>query len=93
MCNLNKHALACLGTPCHGRGVNRVKIQEGDTDLSERKTLKVSLPAKLHLQLHTVKILKGKNISDTVEAALDEYFEERVDGGVQANGSGANGSG
>lgn len=57
-----------------------MKIREGEADLSERKTLKVSLPAKLHLQLHSVKILKGMNISDQVEAALSEYFDERIDG-------------
>lgn len=69
-----------------------MKIQEGDADLSERKTLKVSLPAKLHLQLHTVKILKGRNISDTVETALEEYFEDRVGGEPTVNGDGVNGS-
>lgn len=56
-----------------------MKIHEGDADLSERKTLKVSVPAKLHLKLHSVKILKGENISDTVEAALGEYFDDRLD--------------
>lgn len=56
-----------------------MKIHEGDADLSERKTLKVSVPAKLHLRLHSVKILKGENISDTVEAALGEYFDDRLD--------------
>jgi hypothetical protein len=71
-----------------------VKIQEEDTDLSERKTVKVSIPAKLHLQLHTVKILKGKNISDTVEAALDEYFEGRIGEGGEppVSGDSVNGS-
>lgn len=56
-----------------------MKIHEGDADLSERKTLKVSVPTKLHLKLHSVKILKGENISDTVEAALGEYFDDRLD--------------
>jgi len=69
-----------------------VKIQEGDRELSERKTLKVSLPAKLHLQLHTVKILKGRNISDTVENALDEFFEDRIDDGASDAGEGASGA-
>lgn len=56
-----------------------MKIHEGDADLSERKTLKVSVPTWLHLRLHSVKILKGRNISDTVEAALSAYFEDRFD--------------
>lgn len=69
-----------------------MKIHDGDADLSERKTLKVSVPAKLHLQLHTVKILQGKNISDTVEAALEDYFEDRIDD-EPTNPDGANGAG
>lgn len=56
-----------------------MKIREDDVDLSEEKTLKVSVPARLHLQLHSVKILKGTNISDTVEAALRQYFGDRLD--------------
>lgn len=56
-----------------------MKIRDDDVDLSEEKTLKVSVPARLHLQLHSVKILKGTNISDTVEAALRQYFGDRLD--------------
>ncbi|MDX1612122.1 MAG: hypothetical protein R3185_07115 [Candidatus Thermoplasmatota archaeon] len=51
-------------------------IRENQRDLSEPKTLKVTLPTKLHLQLHQLKILQGQNISDTVEVALRSYFEE-----------------
>lgn len=58
-----------------------MRIQEDDVDLSEPKTLKVSLPARLHLQLHSLKILTGTNISDTVEDALNSYFEDRIDEG------------
>lgn len=54
-----------------------MRIKNADKDLSEPKTLKVSLPARLHLKLHSLKILSGTTISDTVEEALDEYFEER----------------
>lgn len=69
-----------------------MNIRDGDTDLSEEKTLKVSLPAKLHLQLHSVKILKGTNISDTVEAALEAYFDDRLDGDDSLIAGGVNGS-
>lgn len=63
-----------------------MRIRDDDIDLSESKTLKVSLPAKLHLQLHSLKILTGTNISDTVEEALDSYFSEQVDGEVDLRG-------
>lgn len=54
-------------------------IRDTPRDLEEPKTLKVTLPTKLHLQLHQLKILSGQNISDTVEEALEVYFEEYRD--------------
>lgn len=54
-------------------------IRDGPRDLDEPKTLKVTLPTKLHLQLHQLKILSGQNISDTVEEALESYFDEYRD--------------
>lgn len=51
-------------------------IKTTPKDLSEPKTLKVSVPGKLYLQLHQLKILTGRNISDTVEGALREYLAE-----------------
>lgn len=71
--------------------MRRVKIREGDADLSERKTLKISLPTRLHLQLHSVKILKGENISDTVEAALASHFdfESATEAGKENGAAGA----
>lgn len=54
-----------------------MRIRNETKDLSEPKTLKVSLPARLHLKLHSLKILSGTTISDTVEEALDAYFDER----------------
>ncbi len=53
-----------------------MRIKEGDRDLSEPKTLKVSIPARLHLRLHSLKILTGTTISDTVEDALSAYLDE-----------------
>lgn len=58
-------------------GCERMRIRNEETDLSEPKTLKVSLPARLHLKLHSLKILTGTTISDTVEDALDEFFADR----------------
>lgn len=56
-----------------------MRIRDEGKDLSEPKTLKVSLPARLHLKLHSLKILTGTTISDTVEDAVERYFEEDLD--------------
>jgi len=53
-----------------------MRIRDEETDLSEPKTMKVSLPARLHLKLHSVKILTGETISDMVEEAVESYFDE-----------------
>lgn len=53
-----------------------MRIREQDKDLSEPKTLKVSLPARFHLKLHSLKILTGTTISSTVEEALVAYFDD-----------------
>ncbi|MDX1612202.1 MAG: hypothetical protein R3185_07515 [Candidatus Thermoplasmatota archaeon] len=50
-------------------------IKTASKDLSEPKTLKVSLPTKLHLQLHQIKILTGTSISDTVTSAVQAHLE------------------
>lgn len=52
-----------------------MRIREEDADLDEAKTLKVSLPARLHLKLHTLKILTGDTISATVEEALVAHLK------------------
>lgn len=41
------------------------------------KDLKVRLPVSYHMKLQTLKILKGKNMSDSLCEALDMYFAER----------------
>ena len=41
------------------------------------KDLKVRLPVHYHMKLQTLKILKGKNMSDSLCEALDLYFQER----------------
>lgn len=41
------------------------------------KDLKVRLPVHYHMKLQTLKILKGKNMSDSLCEALDMYFAER----------------
>lgn len=40
------------------------------------KELKVKLPMRLHVKLHTMKMLKGVQICEVVQEALDRYFED-----------------
>lgn len=56
-----------------------MNIQSPEKDLSGSKTLKVSIPKKLHLHLHSRKLLTGTNISDTVEKALLSYLDTEAD--------------
>lgn len=53
-----------------------MNIKTGAKNLEEPKTLKVTIPVGMHLRLHSLKILQGKNLSRTVEEALDAYFDE-----------------
>lgn len=41
------------------------------------KDLKVRLPVQYHMKLQTLKILKGKNMSESLCEALDMYFAEK----------------
>lgn len=44
--------------------------------LTEDKEIKVRIPLDYHIKLHTVKVVSGTAISDTVKVALESYFEE-----------------
>ena len=48
----------------------RTPVRKND----EPRILKVRLPLDMHIQLHSIKILTGRSISDAVEEALTEYF-------------------
>lgn len=54
-------------------------IRDDDMDLDEEKTMKVSLSKRLHLKLHSMKILTGTTVSEMVEEAVIAYFEDRAD--------------
>ncbi|MHB8605946.1 MAG: hypothetical protein ACYDCK_11895 [Thermoplasmatota archaeon] len=41
----------------------------------EAREIKVRIPLDYHIKLHTLKVLKGQSISDTVEIALRNYFQ------------------
>ncbi|MBW3583958.1 MAG: hypothetical protein KY455_12765 [Euryarchaeota archaeon] len=42
--------------------------------LTETKEVKIRLPVAHLIKLHGLKLVKGRNISDTVSAALTDYF-------------------
>jgi hypothetical protein len=45
----------------------------------EKKEIKVKIPVEYHVKLHTLKVLKGQEISTTVESALTRYFDILAD--------------
>ncbi|MGQ0535727.1 MAG: hypothetical protein ACT4PT_06625, partial [Methanobacteriota archaeon] len=47
---------------------------EPKKDLDRVKEVKVRIPVTYHIKLHSMKVLTGKQISDTVTEALAEYF-------------------
>lgn len=49
-------------------------IVEADKARGDGKEIKVKIPVGYHIKLHTLKVLKGQSISDTVEIALERYF-------------------
>lgn len=50
--------------------------REHAKDLTARKSIKIKLPIRQHIKLHAMKLFTENNISETVEAALDDYFEK-----------------
>lgn len=49
---------------------------DGPEEMEGEKEIKVKIPLDYHIKLHTVKVVEGQNISDTVRMALTEYFED-----------------
>ena len=60
-------------------------------NMEARKSIKVKLPIRQHIKLHALKLFTEKNISETVEKALDVYFttmkdhEQEAVGRMEAN--------
>lgn len=50
-------------------------VEAHDDKLDEDRQLKVTVPTEVLIQLHSVKILTGKNMSEQVREALGDYFE------------------
>ncbi len=53
-------------------------IHEQTTQLDRMKEVKVKIPVGHHIRLHSMKLLAGKGISDTVAEALELYFKEHA---------------
>lgn len=55
-------------------GENPTLINGPKSDTSRAKEVKVKIPMSHHVRLHSMKVLTGKPISDTVTEALEAYF-------------------
>lgn len=53
--------------------------QQPRKNMEARKSIKVKLPLRQHIKLHALKLFTEKNISETVEKALDTYFANMKD--------------
>ena len=49
-------------------------IRQPKPDANRSKEVKVIIPVDHLVRLHSMKVLTGKHISDTVTEALNEYF-------------------
>lgn len=49
-------------------------IKDAKPKLGDSKELKVRIPAHQHLRLHAMRVMTGKQISQTMIEALDAYF-------------------
>lgn len=55
-------------------------INEPKADLERVKEVKVKIPIGMHIKLHSMKVLTGKQISDAVTEALTVYFQHAPSG-------------
>lgn len=62
-------------------------LNEDEDTIDGEKQLKVKIPVRMHVRLHTLKILTGETISDTVAEALEAYFRRRGGGPDPPNAS------
>ncbi|MHB8585997.1 MAG: hypothetical protein ACYDDF_09240 [Thermoplasmatota archaeon] len=53
-------------------------IREPKPNFEQVKEVKVKIPVGIHIKLHSMKVLTGKQISDAVTEALGEYFHVPV---------------
>ncbi|MHB8586530.1 MAG: hypothetical protein ACYDDF_11950 [Thermoplasmatota archaeon] len=53
-------------------------IHEQPTRAEGVREIRVRIPADLHVRLQSMRLLKGKSVSDAVTEALDRYFAEHA---------------
>lgn len=56
--------------------IDEFQEKKKPASMADDKEIKVRIPLDYHIKLHTVKVVSGVPISDTVKAALDGYFAE-----------------
>ena len=54
---------------------SQMYIRQDESGHEGVKELKVRIPVEQHLQLHGLKVMTGKQISDAVTEALESYFQ------------------
>ena len=52
-----------------------IEAKQNPVKMDVGKEIKVKIPVGYHIKLHTLKVLRGQSISDTVEIALEKYFQ------------------
>lgn len=58
------------------RGRVAVMIHEAKLEAEGLKEIRIKIPTALHVKLHSIRLLKGKSISEAVTEALEEYFTQ-----------------
>ena len=56
--------------------IDEFQERKKPSSLADDKEIKVRIPLDYHIKLHTVKVVSGVPISDTVKDALEAYFAE-----------------
>lgn len=54
-------------------------FREKKPEFDREKEVKVKIPLTYHVKLHSMKVLTGKQISDTVTEALEAYFRHQAE--------------
>ena len=56
--------------------IDEFQERKKPASMADDKEIKVRIPLDYHIKLHTVKVVSGVPISDTVKDALEAYFAE-----------------
>jgi len=56
--------------------IDEFQERKKPASMGDDKEIKVRIPLDYHIKLHTVKVVSGVPISDTVKDALEAYFHE-----------------